>query len=114
MQQGLTLQCIQVQDGSDSRLLQVELAVYQMYMIINKRLPGWQDPPNASAIKVSSIGMVDSKTSLPLLIAPAKGCCLHPARKLVCLIRYKVLIAAACITTVWAFHLLMCPLRRRR
>ncbi len=32
--------------------LQVEVAILHLYNIINRRLPGWQDPPSSKEIKV--------------------------------------------------------------
>jgi len=32
--------------------IEIEVAVYQLYNIINKRLPGWQDPPSRVDIGV--------------------------------------------------------------
>uniref|UniRef100_A0A383V315 EF-hand domain-containing protein n=1 Tax=Tetradesmus obliquus TaxID=3088 RepID=A0A383V315_TETOB len=33
--------------------LEVEVAILALYNIINKRLPGWQDPPNRDAIQAA-------------------------------------------------------------
>jgi hypothetical protein len=33
--------------------LEVEVAILSMYNIVNKRLPGWQDPPTRDAIQAS-------------------------------------------------------------
>jgi hypothetical protein len=32
--------------------MEVEVAIYRVYNIINKRLPGWQDPPTRAQIMV--------------------------------------------------------------
>lgn len=33
--------------------IEVEIAIYQLYNIINKRLPGWQDPPSRTDIQIA-------------------------------------------------------------
>lgn len=35
--------------------IEVEVAIYRLYNIINKRLPGWQDPPTRQQIMVRFI-----------------------------------------------------------
>ena len=32
--------------------IEVEVAILQLYNRVNKRLPGWQDPPNRETIRV--------------------------------------------------------------
>jgi hypothetical protein len=43
----------QVDYNNDGKLepLEIEIAVLKMYNIINKRLPGWQNPPSRAKIR---------------------------------------------------------------
>lgn len=45
----------QVDRDNNGRLdhVEVELAVLHLYNVINKRLPGWQEPPSSKQIKTS-------------------------------------------------------------
>jgi hypothetical protein len=37
--------------------IEVEVAIYRLYNIINKRLPGWQDPPTRQQIMVCFVAI---------------------------------------------------------
>lgn len=39
--------------------VEIEVAVYKLYNIINKRLPGWKDPPSRSQIQVRTAASAD-------------------------------------------------------
>ena len=43
---------VDVDNSGFIEAVEVEVAIYRLYNIINKRLPGWQDPPKRSDILV--------------------------------------------------------------
>ena len=66
----------QVDYNKDGRLepLEIEIAILKVYNIINKRLPGWQNPPTRAQIRtalkvfdVDGNGALDKWVGLPSL-----------------------------------------------
>jgi hypothetical protein len=46
------VQKVDVDNSGYVEAMEVEVAIYRLYNIINKRLPGWQDPPKRTEILV--------------------------------------------------------------
>lgn len=73
----------QVDYNKDGRLepLEIEIAILHVYNIINKRLPGWQNPPTRKQIQTAlSVFDVDGNGTLDkwVSLCSAPGCTSHP------------------------------------
>lgn len=80
-----TLPHAQVDYNKDGRLepLEVEIAILKMYNVINKRLPGWQNPPTRPQIQAAlkifdedGNGALDKHVRAMTACADATCCCM--------------------------------------
>lgn len=53
--------------------IEVEVAIYRLYNIINKRIPGWQDPPSRSQIQVQLLQWQRHAYTLQLCMCSWEG-----------------------------------------